>query len=311
MVSARDGISRLRETVMAEGERAGSPDGEDESAGPGTTVPARAAFALGVIYLLLMLVASRLPVAGGAWVAWAGIVVFLYFPMAIVYHGVRVPLRSSVEVLAGLISIGVWLAFTGLEERANSGLIVPARSIALLSACLFFGMFVSRIIRDRNLLLPACLMAAAADILSVGWGFTGHALQEAPSLVAKLSVAVPEIGGAPPVGGPPRFPLLATMGVGDLFFLALFFAAAARHGLALRRTFCFVFPLVVAAMLLTVTDLLPWQGVPGLPFICAGFLVANRGSFHLSRSEWVSVGVVAAILVGVVAVGLAARSLMF
>jgi len=295
---------------MAEAERPGSPDSAEQSRGPGTTVPARAAFALAVIYLLLMLVASRLPVAGGAWAAAAGILVFLYLPMAIVYHGVRVPLRWSVEVLAGLISIGVWLAFTGLEEQADSGLIVPARSIALLSACLFLGMFVSRIIRDRNLLLPACLMAAAADILSVGWGFTGHALQEAPSLVAKLSVAVPEIGSAPPVGGPPRFPLLATMGVGDLFFLALFFAAAARHGLGLRRTFCYVFPLVVAAMVLTVTDLLPWQGVPGLPFICAGFLVANRGSFQLSRSEWINVAVVAAILVGVVVAGLLARSVL-
>lgn len=311
MASVHNSIRSVPDNAMPEEQPASGKQEAIAGPDPTSTVPARAAFALAVIYLLLLLLAAHLPAPAGTWAAAVGIVVFIYFPMAIIYHGVRVPLRSGVEVIAGLISIGVWLAFTGLEEKSNSSLIVPARSVALLSACVFFGMFVSRIIKDRNLLLPACLMAAAADILSVGWGFTGRALQEAPSLIAKLSVAVPEIGQAPPVGGPPHFPLLATMGVGDLFFMALFFAAAARHGLAVRRTFCYVFPLVVVAMLLTVTGLLPWQGVPGLPFIAAGFLAANRRSFHLSRSEWVSLGVVAGILVLVVGFGLAARSLLF
>ena len=225
MVSAHDRISALRDGTMAEDEPLQAQDDSATAREPGTSVPARAAFALGVIYLLLLLLASRLPAPGGAWAAGLGVLVFLYFPMAIVYHGVRVPLRAGVEIVGGLISVGVWLAFTGLESRANTGLIVPARSVALLSGCVFFGMFTSRIIRDRNLLLPACVVAAAADILSVGWGFTGHALQEAPGLVAKLSVAVPEIGKATEAAGAPRFPLLATMGVGDLFFLALFFAA--------------------------------------------------------------------------------------
>jgi hypothetical protein len=309
MVSVRGSISPAPDGVMREDEATSREQKAAVGTDPASSVPARAAFALAVIYLLLLLVASHLPAPGGVWAAAAGVLVFLYFPMAIIYHGVRIPLRWGVEVVAGLISIGVWLAFTGLEQEGNASLIVPARSVALLSACLFFGMFVSRIIRDRNLLLPACLMAAAADILSVGWGFTGQALQEAPGLVAKLSVAVPEVG-RPPEAAAAGFPLLAIMGVGDLFFLALFFAAAARHGLALRRTFCYVFPLVVVAMVLTVTDLLPWEGVPGLPFICAGFLVANRKSFQLSRSEWISLGVVGAVLLVVVTLGLLARSLL-
>jgi len=219
------------------------------------------------------------------------VTVFVYFPLAILYHGVRVPLRPASEALCGLIALGVWLGITGIEGRTNAALAGPARGTALLVACLFFGMLASRVMRDRNVLVPACIIAALADLASVGWGFTGHALRETPELVSKLSVAVPALAPqAAAAAG--KYPILATMGVGDLFFIALFFAAGARFGLPLRRTFCFVFPLVALAMGLTISDVLPWQGIPGLPFIAVGFLAANARSFSFSREEWRAMGVV-------------------
>jgi len=264
---------------------------------PTSTIPARAGFALGVIYLLLLLVAAKLPAPDGVGASVVAILLFVFLPLGIIYHGVNVPLRAGVEVLSGLVSLAIWLAIMGLDTGRDAALIAPARSVALLAACLFFGMFASRIIKDRNLLVPALLVAAVADILSVGWGFTGHAIEHAPGLVAKLSVAVPTMAAAVPAeAGAPAYPLVATMGVGDIFFVALFFAAGARFGLPLRRTFCFVYPLVVIALAATVLDILPWKGVPGLPFICAGFLVANTKSFSLSKQEWQALGVVGALL---------------
>ncbi|MBM3474912.1 MAG: hypothetical protein FJX75_16745 [Armatimonadetes bacterium] len=262
---------------------------------PSATVPARAAFALGTLYLLLLLIASRLPAPGGAWATIIAVVVFVYFPLAVIYHGVRIPLGPAMELLSGVISLGVWLGIAGIEVRSDVALTGPARCVALLGACLFFGMLASRVVRDRNLLVPACIIAALADLVSVGWGFTSHALKQTPALVAKLSVAVPALAPQAAASSA-KYPILATMGVGDLFFIALFFAAAARFGLPLRRTFCFVFPLVALAMGLTITGVLPWQGVPGLPFIALGFLAANVHSFRFSRQEWRAMGVVSVVL---------------
>jgi hypothetical protein len=271
---------------------------------PSATVPARAAAALGAIYLLLLLVAARLPAPGGPWPTIIAVALFVYLPLAIIYHGVRLPLTSGAEFLYGLIALGVWLGITGVEMKTDAPMTGPARTVALLMACMFFGMVASRILRDRNVLVPACIVAAMADLASVGWGFTGHALRETPSLVTKLSVAVPAIA-APLATARGHFPIIATMGIGDLFFVAFFFAAAGRFRLPMRRTFCFVYLLMGAAMILTITGVLPWQGVPGLPFLAAGFLLANVRSFQFSRDEWRAMGIVAVILVV-----LAAGSLM-
>ena len=264
---------------------------------PSATVPALAASALGAVYLFLLLVASRLPAPGGMGATVLSIAVFIYLPLAIIYHGVRVPLRPLSEFLVGLIALGVWLGITGIESHGNASLTGPARNVSLLVSCLFFGMLASRIMRDRNVLVPACIVAALADLLSVGWGFTSHALRESPALVTKLAVAVPalapQVGTAAAVG---KYPIVAIMGVGDLFFVALFFAAAARFALPLRRTFCFVFPLVALAMLLTLTGVLPWEGTPGLPFIAAGFLAANTKSFRFSDEEWRAIKIAGAAL---------------
>jgi len=275
--------------------------GEDGGGSRSDSIPARATFALGVIYLLLLLLASRHPMPGGAWGTVLQVALFVYFPVAIIYQGVRIPTSVGGEVVAGLIALGAWLALVGIETLGDAALVVPARSVALLAACLFFGMLLSRILRERNILLPALIVAAAVDVISVGWGFTGHAVQNVPDLVAKLSVAVPRV--APPVapGEAPHFALLATMGVGDFFFLAFFFGAAARFGLPLRRTFWFVYPLVLLAMVLTVTGVLPWGGVPGLPFIALGFLAANFREFSLSPREKRDLAVVGVILTAFVA----------
>jgi hypothetical protein len=271
---------------------------------PSATVPARAAAAVGAVYLLLLLVAARLPAPGGPWPTIIAIALFVYLPLAIIYHGVRLPLTGGAEFIYGLVSLGVWLGITGVEMKTDAPMAGPARSVALLMACMFFGMLASRVLRDRNVLVPACIVAAIADLVSVGWGFTGHALRETPSLVTKLSVAVPAIA-APVSTAREHFPIIATMGVGDLFFVAFFFAAAARFRLPLRRTFCFVYPLMAAAMILTITGALPWQGVPGLPFIAMGFLLANVRSFRFSREEWRALGIVTVALV-ILAAGLIA-----
>ncbi|MGQ9732200.1 MAG: hypothetical protein ACUVX8_13135 [Candidatus Zipacnadales bacterium] len=262
------------------------------------TVPARAAVALGALYLLLLLLAPHVRAPAALWVGVVSLVVFIYFPLAIVYHGVCVPLGPAGELLGGIIALGIWLAMVGLEGIANASLVGPAQSVSLLVTAMFFGMIASRVMRDRNILLPACIVAAFVDLLSVKWGLTGHALEQAPTLVTKLSVAIPQLAATPRMAGGVRgFPIVATIGLGDIFFIALFFGAAARFGLPLRRTFCWVFPLVVVAMALTLMEVLPWRGIPGLPFVSFGFLAANFRQFRLSAEERRALGVASLLLI--------------
>jgi peptidoglycan/LPS O-acetylase OafA/YrhL len=271
-------------------------DPRGASVPPSDTIPARATFALAVIYLLLLLVASRYTIPGGALGTGLLVLMFVYLPVAIIYQGVRIPMSLSTETIAGLIAVGVWLGLVGIEPRRDAALIIPARSVALLAACLFFGMVMSRILRERNILLPALIVAAAVDVLSVGWGFTGQAVHQAPDIVSKLSVAVPRVTPPSVPGATPHFAVLASMGVGDFFFLAFFFAAAARFRLPLRRTFLYVFPLMALAMFMTLADPLHWGGVPGLPFIALGFLAANYREFDLSSREKRDIVIVGAIM---------------
>ena len=100
---------------------------------------------------------------------------------------------------------------------------------------------------------------------------------------------------------------IATAGLGDFIFLAFFFAAMYRFGLRERRTFWVIFATVLLGMA-SVLLLPAVPALPLLPFIVLGFLVANAGTFNLSRQEKMSIVVVVAVVMGLlVAAGLMMR----
>lgn len=205
------------------------------------------------------------------------------------------------ELLGMLACLGVWYVVAGIAESSDLGraLAVPAADVFFLVACVLAGRLLARILRDRNLLLPVCVVLALADVFTVFLGPTRLALEEMPELVSKLSIKLPRVGSAAGPEGVGGLVHLATMGPGDLVFLSFFFVAAVRFGLSVRATFAGIFALVAVGLAIIVA--LPRAiAVPVLPLMAVGFLIANHGEFKLTRAEKRNLIVAAALFAAII-----------
>lgn len=231
---------------------------------------------------------------------------FLFLSLLVVAELAKYPLRPWRDAAGLAICLAVWYA-VGLSARSLEALrtvVSAASGVSFLLACIFAGRLLALIVRERNILLPVALVAGLADIFTVFAGPTGKALEKAPKLVEKLSVAIPQVGSAAGPAGARGLSHVATAGLGDFIFLAFFLAAVWRFGLRHRATFWGVLVAMATGMLAVL--LMPRiPALPLLPFIVTGFLVANIGAFNLSRSEKLQVtAVVLGVGIVLLAVGL-------
>jgi hypothetical protein len=227
----------------------------------------------------------------------------------------RVEMRSGAEagwMAAALVAFclarpgvfaiaGRWLGLPAGATLAERLSVLPAQALlgnlALIVWAVFLGRLVSRVIREEKMILPVAVVASIADIVTVYWGVVAKVSQQAPEVVEAFSAAAPV---KPPPGIPA--PILTSVGIGDFLFIALFLAAAVRYSLDAARSMWLVF----ASMLVAMVAFLIWPqalGMPGLPFISAGILLANwrhlRYSVEEKRALVVAGVVVAAVLVGI------------
>ncbi|MEN6305540.1 MAG: hypothetical protein ABFD96_22650 [Armatimonadia bacterium] len=236
-------------------------------------------------------------------------VVFLLLSLLIIREMARFPLAPLWDFMGALVSLSLWYAAGPYAEQYPSlkPLLAALAGLLFMVACVFFGRLLSLIVRERNMMLPVAIMAGLADVFTVFMGPTGEALKHAPKLVEKLSVGIPQVGSATGAAGGAGLATIATAGLGDFIFLAFFFAGMYRFGLRERRTFWVIFVAVLLGM--GAVLLLPAvPALPLLPFIVLGFLIANAGTFKLSRQEKVAMVVVVAAVTGLlVGAGLAMR----
>lgn len=154
--------------------------------------------------------------------------------------------------------------------------------LSITFGCAFFGILLSRIIREPNVLLPVALVAMPIDYLGAMTpiGFTQNTVATNPALVRALSVPVPSIGG----GGQHHGGIhpIAFIGPGDALFMAFFFAVVLRLDMNVRGTFWWMYGLLTATMLLV---LFSDVNVAALIPMGLAVLVANRFFFKLKREE--------------------------
>jgi len=215
---------------------------------------------------------------------------FVALSVALVLQMARPGLTPLWELYFAVVSAGAWYA--ALWAAGQGDLLrlylQPVASLCFVLACVFLGRLLSRILRDPNILLPVAVVAILADLFTVTVGPTGKALEVAPELVEKFSVGLPQAGSAAGPEGAAGLTMLATMGVGDFVFLALFLTAAARFSFSLPRGAKLIIALVCAALVIYFA--LPFvglalPGIPLLPFIAGGFLIAYWGHFRLTPTE--------------------------
>jgi len=199
-------------------------------------------------------------------------------------------LRLSAWVQAGGLLLGIvnWFLYatSGLAGSLARLTLVPAADLFLVFAMILGGLLLSRIVRDRTLVVPVAIVLALADVFTVYLGGpTGQALEKMPGLVEAVSVKLPAMGSATGAEGLAGLKRIATLGPGDSFFAALFFAVVLRFGLSMRRTFGWLFG-VTAVVLGLVVSTAGMPPVPVLPLMAAGFLIANWHAVKLTRREW-------------------------
>jgi hypothetical protein len=216
----------------------------------------------------------------------AGTVVFLLLSLAVIRNIAIWDIKPLHEFFLIAFPLTGWYAVTLYAAQYETAVpfLSPLASLLFLTACAFLGRLLSRLIRDVNMLVPIAVVLLLVDIFTVFLGPTGVALDRAPDLVAKLSIGLPAIGSAAGPEGARGFAFSATAGLGDFIVLGFFFVATWRYGLRFERTFWYIFAFVALAMLGSLMVMfLP--GIPLLPFVALGFLLANIGQFSFTAQE--------------------------
>jgi hypothetical protein len=160
------------------------------------------------------------------------------------------------------------LAFAALAGALAVGFVIAdvdaAANVAKLACYALAGFAFLSLFEALWWLTLVALLVPWVDIWSVAAGPTEYVVEERPGIFENVAVTFPTPGDSATVGvGPP-----------DILFFALFLATAERFALRVAATW--------AAMtaLLGVTLVLVWHwddvsGLPALPAVCLGFLVAN------------------------------------
>ncbi len=196
--------------------------------------------------------------------------------------GLRWSPKTSVKYVVGAIAI--WAATFVFDHYAIRfgllGVAVVYCSPILFGTCLTIGLtalgvLLSRIVREKNVLLPVALVAMPIDYIGAmtSVGFTNSVVRNAPDVVANVSVHVPTMHG---------LHMLAMIGPGDALFIAFFFAVVQRFEMNMRGTFWWMFALLTIAMAEVIMIGFP---VAALVPMGIAVLAANWRYFTLKREE--------------------------
>jgi hypothetical protein len=203
-------------------------------------------------------VADDLPeLSEGAGVAFVALLVLPGF-LAAIWLALRLAERLTqtwllvATALAGLAWVGLYFA----DVRALS-------NIAKFAFLVLFGFWFLSLFEFVWWLGLIALVVPWVDIWSVAFGPTKYVTEERPALFDSVSVALHVPGETS----------TANIGPPDIVFFALFLAAAQRFALRIPATW------VCMTGLLSATLVLVWaldsSGLPALPAVCWGFLLAN------------------------------------
>lgn len=206
---------------------------------------------LGAYYAL----AAELPNISFWWDV--AVVSALVIPAVFALLLLALPARESRYLLPAAI---VLAGLAVLLEARDAGI---AANFVKLAAVTGAGWFFLRFFEEVSWVVLVAVLIVPVDALSVARGPTKKILEERPDVFDRLSVAFPVPGEHSS----------AQLGLPDVLFFALFLGAADRFRLRPRLTWL----LCTASFGLTLplTAWLDVSGLPALPLLSAGFVLAN------------------------------------
>ncbi|HEX2950630.1 MAG TPA: hypothetical protein VHV83_13865 [Armatimonadota bacterium] len=209
----------------------------------------------------------------------------------------------------------LFATLTAVREHPIIDAVVP---FFLILTGMFFGRMVSRLIRERALLVPVAIISGMIDFWGVYWGPVNAMSENAPAAVSGIGSAATVSASVPPaaiehLSGP--LAVLAkitppdSIGIGDFVFLTLFLACAYRLGFSAKRIMWGIFCGLLLASAIMALDGQTILGhditieyLPGLLFICGGVLLSNLRAWKLARQEWAMTGVLVVLLASLISV---------
>ena len=215
----------------------------------------RAFVALAVVVVVWFFVAPHLPYIGHAWnVALVSVIVLpgtLFLALLALPLWRRGPWLWLAVLVLALLALLFTVSHHGLEAN-----------FAKLFAALFAGWAFLSLFEALSWVVIIALVIPFVDIISVWRGPTHAITQKHFHVYLDVAIAFLVPGGGAAYLGPP-----------DVLFYALFLGAAARWDLRVGWTW--VATTFMYAVTVVVANVAHVGGLPALPFLSFGFLVAN------------------------------------
>jgi hypothetical protein len=195
-----------------------------------------------------------------------GVLVFPIIPGVLALVWLALPLRNA------LAPLHIGLAFALLAYVCDRAGLAIEGNFCKLFAPVFVGWWFLRWFENVWWVVIVACLIPIVDIYSVFWGPTQTITQHHPSVYFGIAFAF-----AAPHGG------AAHVGPPDLLFFALFLGAADQFRLRVPLTVALTSFSFGATMLLA--NALHIDGLPALPFLSVGFLLANADLLWRRRGE--------------------------
>ena len=199
--------------------------------------------------------AAELPAVGDG--LDVGLVAAVLIPAAFAVPWLLLPVADARRLLPVALTLAascVVLDLAGLGAAFN---------VAKLVALTLLGFWFLRLFEELSWVVLVAALIPWADIFSVYRGPTREVVEERPGVFERIAVefSIPGEHDAARIGPP------------DVFFFALFLAAAARFGLRVGATW--IGMTLGLALTLLATYALDVTGLPALPGIALGFVLPN------------------------------------
>lgn len=135
--------------------------------------------------------------------------------------------QLSRRLTLAIAALGVATLVTVAVTRASNGVALLATDTALVGVAWALGTSLGRRVQHASHLLPACVVAASADVVSlVSPEGPSHAIANSDRALSVLAIWFPV---------PASSALAPALGVGDLLFIALVLGVAVAHDLPYAR----------------------------------------------------------------------------
>jgi hypothetical protein len=157
------------------------------------------------------------------------------------------------------------------KEIPESQWLIMVLGLAQLTLASGIGLWIGEGIDEASHLIPIAIVATLSDIWSVSAGATSMIIVS--SNIHFFLLRFPLIGGA-------RIPFL--IGLTDFLFFAIFFQAAVRFNLGLKKN---IFLLVASFLIAVASAIFSQTGLPVLPFMAAFFVVGNFRQLDVNRKD--------------------------